>query len=59
MEFTPPNAPVVILLFLFTAILMISGGVAAGVLAFRGRRRPRGAWRRRWRSSSSSISGRF
>ena len=40
MEFTPPNAPVVILLFLFTAILMISGGVAAGVLAFRGRRRP-------------------
>jgi len=40
MEFTPPNAPVVILLFLFTALLMFAGGVVAVGLALRGRRRP-------------------
>lgn len=40
MEFTPPNAPVVILLFLFTAFLMLAGGAVAAGLAIRGRRRP-------------------
>jgi len=40
MEFTPPNAPAVLLLFLFTTLLFFTGLVAAGVLAWRGKRRP-------------------
>ena len=40
MEFTPPNAPAVVILFLATALLLFSGGVAAAVLAIRSRRRP-------------------
>jgi hypothetical protein len=40
MEFTPPNAPAVVLLFLFTAFLVFTGGVVAAVFVFRGRRRP-------------------
>lgn len=40
MEFTPPNAPVVILLFLFTAFLIGAGAAGAAWLAFRGRKRP-------------------
>ncbi|HEV8376049.1 MAG TPA: hypothetical protein VGR38_07435 [Candidatus Polarisedimenticolia bacterium] len=38
--FTPPNAPVVVLLFLFTALLAVAGAAAAGWLAFRGRTGP-------------------
>jgi hypothetical protein len=40
MEFTPPNAPVVALLFLGTALLVVVGAAAAGWLSFRGRRGP-------------------
>jgi hypothetical protein len=40
MEFTPPNAPAVVILFLATALLLFSGGVVAAGLAMRGRRRP-------------------
>jgi hypothetical protein len=40
MEFTPPNAPAVVILFLATASLLFSGGMVAAVLATRGRLRP-------------------
>lgn len=40
MEFTPPNAPVVALLFLGTALLMFAGAAAAGWLSLRGRPGP-------------------
>ena len=40
MEFTPTNAPMVVLLFLLTAFLIVSGTAGAAWLAFQGRRRP-------------------